>query len=123
MVDRALTNGVIDRGVRLSETQKTELINEAGKDISTDLYNNGYVLQINDATAAVRQARISPSMSFWYTYGSVPQDQPAFNRSSLREVNHDSGTGNITSANAQMYLVVDQLYPAGVPITNFSADP
>lgn len=30
--------------------------------------------------------------------------------------------GNITSANAQMYLVVDQLYPAGVPITNFSAD-
>lgn len=69
VVDRALTNGVIDRGVRLSETQKTELINEAGKDISTDLYNNGYVLQINDATAAVRQARISPSMGFWYTYG------------------------------------------------------
>lgn len=69
VVDRALTNGVIDRGVRLSETQKTELINEAGRDISTDLYNNGYVLQINDATAAVRQARISPSMSFWYTYG------------------------------------------------------
>lgn len=69
VVDRALTNGVIDRGVRLSETQKTELINEAGKDISTDLYNNGYVLQINDATAAVRQARTSPSMSFWYTYG------------------------------------------------------
>ena len=69
VVDRALTNGVIDRGVRLSETQKTELINEAGKDISTDLYNNGYVLQINDATAAIRQARTSPSMSFWYTYG------------------------------------------------------
>lgn len=69
VVDRALTNGVIDRGVRLSETQKTELISEAGKDISTDLYNNGYVLQIEDATAAIRQARISPSMSFWYTYG------------------------------------------------------
>ena len=69
VVDRALTNGVIDRGVRLSETQKTELISEAGKDISTDLYNNGYVLQILDATAAIRQARISPSMSFWYTYG------------------------------------------------------
>ena len=69
VVDRALTNGVIDRGIRLSETQKTELISEAGKDISTDLYNNGYVLQIEDATAAIRQARISPSMSFWYTYG------------------------------------------------------
>lgn len=69
VVDRALTNGVIDRGVRLSETQKTELISEAGKDISTDLYNNGYVLQIEDATAAIRQERISPSMSFWYTYG------------------------------------------------------
>lgn len=69
VVDRALTNGVIDRGVRLSETQKTELISEAGKDISIDLYNNGYVLQIEDATATIRQARISPSMSFWYTYG------------------------------------------------------
>ena len=30
--------------------------------------------------------------------------------------------GNITSANAQMYLDVDELYPAGIPLTNFSAD-
>lgn len=72
VIDRALNNGVIDRGVNISETQKNELINEAGGDISTDLYNNGYVLQILDADATIRQNRTSPSMNFWYTYaGSV----------------------------------------------------
>ena len=72
VIDRALNNGVIDRGVNISETQKNELINEAGEDISTDLYNNGYVLQILDADATIRQNRTSPSMNFWYTYaGSV----------------------------------------------------
>ena len=30
--------------------------------------------------------------------------------------------GNITSANAELYLVVDELYAAGIPLTNFSAD-
>ena len=30
--------------------------------------------------------------------------------------------GNITSANAQLYLTVDELYPAGIPLQNFSAD-
>ena len=30
--------------------------------------------------------------------------------------------GNITSANAQLYLTVDELYPAGIPLQNCSAD-
>lgn len=72
VIDRGVNNGVIDRGVALSQTQINELISEAGKDISTDLYNNGYYLQIVDATANIRQARTSPSCNFWYTYaGSV----------------------------------------------------
>lgn len=72
VIDRGVNNGVIDRGVNLSQTQINELINEAGKDISADLYANGYVLQIVDATANIRQARTSPSCNFWYTYaGSV----------------------------------------------------
>lgn len=72
VIDRALNNGVIDRGVNISETQINELINEAGEDISTELYNNGYVLQIIDADATIRQNRTSPAMNLWYTYaGSV----------------------------------------------------
>ena len=72
VIDRALNNGVIDRGVNLSQTQINELINEAGEDISTELYGNGYVLQILDADATIRQSRTSPSCNFWYTYaGSV----------------------------------------------------
>ena len=72
VIDRALNNGVIDRNVNISQTQINELINEAGEDISTELYNNGYVLQILDADATIRQSRTSPSCNFWYTYaGSV----------------------------------------------------
>ena len=72
VIDRALNNGVIDRNVNISQTQINELINEAGEDISTELYNNGYVLQILDADATIRQDRTSPSCNFWYTYaGSV----------------------------------------------------
>ena len=72
VIDRALNNGVIDRNVNISQTQVNELINEAGEDISTELYNNGYVLQILDADATIRQSRTSPSCNFWYTYaGSV----------------------------------------------------
>ena len=29
---------------------------------------------------------------------------------------------DITSANASMVMIVEDLYPAGVPITNFSTD-
>lgn len=69
VADRAVNNGVIDLGVNLSATQKSELQREAGQDISVELYNSGYFLQIVDASAATRQARTSPACNFWYTYG------------------------------------------------------
>ena len=69
VADRAINNGVIDLGVSLSQTQKAELMREAGVDITTELYNSGYYLQIVDAPAATRQARESPACNFWYTYG------------------------------------------------------
>lgn len=72
VIERALENGVISTGVDLSTSQKTELQQEAGLDISSELFNNGYYLQINDADATVRQSRESPDMNLWYTdAGSV----------------------------------------------------
>jgi hypothetical protein len=69
---RAKRNGVIDEGVALSESQKAELISEAGRDISEELFANGYVVQIEDPGAQVRVTRDSPSISLWYCYaGSV----------------------------------------------------
>lgn len=72
VIERGITNGVISTGVNLSQTQITALQQEAGQDISTELFNNGYFLQILDATANVRQGRESPTCSVWYTdAGSV----------------------------------------------------
>lgn len=70
-INRALKNSVIEPGVTLSESQKAELFREAGRDISTELYTNGYVIQIDDASPAARQERESPSCSLWYTYGGA----------------------------------------------------
>ena len=77
-INRALYNGVIDTGVALSESQKSELYLEAGRDISTELNTDGYVLSIgydseddsDDSTeASVRASRESPEASLWFTYG------------------------------------------------------
>lgn len=72
VIERAISNGVISTGVELSSAQETELQQEAGLDISDELYNNGYYLQINEADATIRQSRESPDMNLWYTdAGSV----------------------------------------------------
>jgi hypothetical protein len=69
-INRALKCGIIDPGVTLSESQKAELQREAGRDISGELRTDGYVLQVDDASPAVRQQRETPSCSLWYCYGS-----------------------------------------------------
>ena len=68
-VNRALRNGTIDVGVALSESQKAQLIQEAGEDISEELFVNGFVIRIDDPGASVRVNRASPTISLWYTYG------------------------------------------------------
>lgn len=68
-VNRALYSGIIDTGVTLSESQKAELAREAGRDISAQLFTDGYVIQVNDPAPAVRQKRESPEASCWYCYG------------------------------------------------------
>lgn len=68
-VNRALYSGIIDTGVTLSESQKAELTREAGRDISAQLFTDGYVIQVNDPAPTVRQKRESPEASCWYCYG------------------------------------------------------
>lgn len=71
-INRAVKNGCIDTGVVLSESQKAQVTNEAGLDISNELWINGYYIQVEDAGAQVRVTRDSPNVSVWYCYaGSV----------------------------------------------------
>lgn len=71
-VNRARNNGIIDVGLNLSESQKAQIIQEVGYDISKELYTNGYYVQIDDPGASIRVNRESPTISLYYTYaGSV----------------------------------------------------
>lgn len=71
-LNRAIKNGAIDAGMVLSESQKAQATIEAGRDISSELWLNGYYVQVSDAGAAVRVNRDSPNIAIWYTYsGSV----------------------------------------------------
>lgn len=67
----AKNNGAIEAGVLLSERQKSEIMNEAGLDISGELYTQGYYIQVLDPGAAVRAQRGSPIVSLWFTYGGA----------------------------------------------------
>ncbi len=72
VINRGLNNGVIDTGMSLSETQKTNLIQELGGDYSDEITNNGYYLQVVDVSATERQHRESPKCNLIYCYaGSV----------------------------------------------------
>ena len=68
-VNRAVNNGAIDKGVSLSESQKAQIYNETGKDLTTELWTQGYAILVEDAGAAVRVGRNSPNISVYYTYG------------------------------------------------------
>jgi hypothetical protein len=68
-VNRAVNNGCIDPGVALSESQKAQIFNETGKDLTTELWTMGYAILVEDAGAAVRVGRNSPNISVYYTYG------------------------------------------------------
>lgn len=72
-VNEGRKNAAIEPGVVLSEKQKSEVMNEAGLDISGDLMTKGYYIQIQDPGASVRARRGSPVVSLWYTYGGAVQ--------------------------------------------------
>ncbi|WP_233234495.1 DUF3383 domain-containing protein [Bordetella sp. LUAb4] len=72
-INAALNFGAVRAGVTLSALQAAEVNNQAGVDISSTLQTRGWYLQIKDASAQVRAARQSPSMTFWYMDGQAVQ--------------------------------------------------
>ena len=71
VIERAINNGVINAGVTLSNAQIATLTSELGGDYSAEIYQNGYFLQILDATAQTRQERETPACNLVYTYGGA----------------------------------------------------
>ena len=72
-INEARNNAAIEPGVQISERQRSEVMNEAGLDISKELLTQGYYVQVLDPGAAVRAERGSPVVSLWYTYGGAVQ--------------------------------------------------
>lgn len=70
-IQQAKLNGVIQSGVSLNQTQKAQLINEIGADVSAQIEQDGYYLQVSDPGAAARQNRESPTIGLWFTYGGA----------------------------------------------------
>lgn len=70
-IEKAKLNGVIQSGVSLNQTQKAQLINEIGSDVSQQIMSDGYYLQIVDPGATARQNRESPTIGLWFTYGGA----------------------------------------------------
>ena len=72
-ITSAINFGSIRTGVTLSESQKAQVNQAAGRDVSTTLEQQGYYLQILDPGAQVRGNRGTPVINFWYTDGGAVQ--------------------------------------------------
>ena len=72
-INAGLNFGAIRAGVTLSAQQAAEINAAAGAQISTIIQNQGWYLQVLDASPQVRQARQSPTISLWYTDGQSVQ--------------------------------------------------
>jgi hypothetical protein len=72
-INSGLNFGSIRTGITLSESQKAQVNQAAGLDISMILEQQGYYLQILDPGAQVRGLRGTPIINFWYTDGGAVQ--------------------------------------------------
>lgn len=70
---QAVNFGAIRTGVILSESQKAQIANAIGQDISQSLTAKGFYIQITPAPASVRVERASPSITLYYTDGGSIQ--------------------------------------------------
>lgn len=68
-VNAAVNFGAIRSGVTLSESQAAQVNSAAGFNISDTIEERGWYILIQDASAAVRAARGSPPIKFFYTDG------------------------------------------------------
>lgn len=72
-INICLRNGVIDEGLALSESQRVQIMQEVGQDISTTLFTKGYWFGIEMPSANVRAERGSPVISLYYCYAGAVQ--------------------------------------------------
>lgn len=72
-IQAAIFNGIIQSGVVLSATQIAEVNAAAGLPIDQTLFQQGWYLQVGQASPTVRNARGSPPCTFWYTTGGSVQ--------------------------------------------------
>lgn len=73
-INKFLAFGAYRSGVTLSASQIADVNANAGKNIADTLTNQGWYLQIGNATPEVRQARGSPPMTFYYVDGESVQE-------------------------------------------------
>jgi len=76
MIDPIMSSinfGGIRKGVTLSNSQKAQVNQAAGKDVTADIESQGYYLQILDPGAQVRGQRGTPVINLWYTDGGAIQ--------------------------------------------------
>lgn len=72
-IEAALNFGSIRAGVVMSSSEKAQVNQAAGLDVSTIIEQQGYYLQILDPGAQVRGNRGTPVINFWYTDGGAVQ--------------------------------------------------
>lgn len=72
-ITQALNNGTIRNGVPIDSAQRQAIVQTTGVDVTRELFDNGFYLQILDATPQVRSRRGSPPMNFFYMDGQSIQ--------------------------------------------------
>lgn len=72
-INKFLDFGAIRTGVSLSQTQRVQLLQEVGKDISQTLETAGWYMQISDPGPTVRGQRGTPDCYFYYMDGGSIQ--------------------------------------------------
>lgn len=72
-IKQAINFGAIRTGITLSESQKAQVNQAAGLDVSTIIEQQGYYLQILDPGAQVRGNRGTPVVNFWFCDGGAVQ--------------------------------------------------
>jgi hypothetical protein len=72
-ISAGINFGSIRTGINMSASQKAQVNQAAGLDVSTIIEQQGYYLQILDPGAQVRGNRGTPVINFWYTDGGAVQ--------------------------------------------------
>lgn len=72
-INRFVNFGAIRVGIALSQTQKVQLLQEIGKDVSQTLESAGWYMLVEDPGAVIRGQRKSPNCAFYYQDGGSIQ--------------------------------------------------